>query len=88
MLYIVYNTIEYATTSNRKLAYRVTRNIIVGYNQDNTPIIKKQILEAGPMSSKGLPQQMMKHSIMFGVGNPSTSIVNGQGNIFNTDLGF
>tara|TARA_R100000654_G_scaffold2251_5_gene8298 strand:- start:20177 stop:23521 length:3345 start_codon:yes stop_codon:yes gene_type:complete len=84
----VYNTIEYATTENRQLAYRVTRNIIVGYNQDNTPIIKKQIVEAGPMSAKGIPQQMMKHSIMFGVGNPNTVVLDGNGNPFNTDRGF
>lgn len=84
----VYNTVEYSTTKNRKLAYRVTRNIIVGYNPNNTPIIKEQILESGPMKSSGIAQQMMKHSIMFGVGNPNTSIKDGKGNTFNTDLGF
>ena len=84
----VYNTIEYATTKDRQIAYRVTRNIIVGYNQDNTPIIKKQIVEAGPMSAKGIAQQMMKHSIMFGVGNPNTVVLDGHGNPFNTDRGF
>lgn len=84
----VYNTVEYSTSLGRKLSYRVVRNIIVGYNQDNTPIVKKQIVEAGPMKSSGIAQQMMKHSIMFGVGNPNTSVLDGQGNIFNTNRGF
>lgn len=84
----VYNTIEYSTSLGRKLSYRVVRNIIVGYNQDNTPIVKKQIVEADSMKSSGIAQQMMKHSIMFGVGNPNTSVLDRQANIFNTDRGF
>jgi len=85
----VYNTILYQTDENRKLSYRVERNIIIGYNKDTKePIIKKQILEAKPMSASGIPSQMMKHSIMFGVGNSNSIIIDGSGQSFYTDLDF
>ena len=84
----VYNTVIYETDNSGKLSYRLMRKVLRNkVGADGKQILDEILVEQDTMPLKQLPVEFVKHSIRFGVGESSFNLIDGEGKIFNTELG-